>query len=120
MNVTVNKHLIQHQFTLIGLVFNTALIYSYWVSYHNAYQGKAIPISNTNYNCHITAVEFVKPIKWVHIIPYHATSLVDGHTCKHTYTYRHPHRNNFKEPRSPGLKNAIVTHLFTWRILPQV
>ena len=47
MTVTVNKCLIQHQPTLIGLVSAMNI------------NAKATPINNTVHNCHITAVELV-------------------------------------------------------------
>ena len=47
IDFTVNKRLIQHWLTLIGLVSMTRI------------NTKATPINNTDYNCHITAVELV-------------------------------------------------------------
>ena len=37
----------------------TAVANSYWASFHNAFNTKATPINNTDYICHITAVELV-------------------------------------------------------------
>ena len=67
----------------------TVLAYSYWVSFHDAYryQVKATPINDTEYNCHIIAVELVQPIIWAsyhatsrHITPLVINSLERGHT----------------------------------------
>ena len=49
----------------------TVLANSYQVMCINA---KAMPINNTNYGCHITAVELVYNQSYgVHIMPYHTT-----------------------------------------------
>ena len=47
IDLTVNKHLIQHWLTLIGLVSTMRI------------NDKATPIKDTDYNCLLTAVEFV-------------------------------------------------------------
>ena len=47
ITVTVNKCLIQHQLTLIGLVSTVNI------------NAKATPINDTVHNCHITAVDLV-------------------------------------------------------------
>ena len=35
----------------------------------------------------------------------HATSYLYPQGQTHTYTYRHPHKSNFKKPGMPGFKN---------------
>ena len=32
------------------------------------------PTDNTDYNCHIKAIEIIEPIIWGPYLPYHATS----------------------------------------------
>ena len=88
---------------------------------------KTTPINDTDYNCHITAVElsltnhmgFISCL----IMPLVINSLgADTHTHTHTQTHTHthtddPHRINFNKPgarrqHSPGLKIcALILNL---------
>ena len=66
--------------------------------------GKAMPIINTNYNCHTTAVEFLN--QSMGFISCHIKSLVinslrDGHSHAHTYTHTDVHIENFF--KKPGM-----------------
>ena len=83
-NVTVNKHLIQCQFTLIGLVSTM---------YINA---KAIPINNTDYNCHKTLFNSCRTCITnhlgsisPHIMPPVINSIGGRHTHANTHIYIH-------------------------------
>ena len=62
------------------------------------FNAKATLINDTDNNCHITAVELVKPINYMgfmsrHITPLVINSLGGGHTQTHTYTYTHTHKH---------------------------
>ena len=71
MNATVNKFLIQCQLSLIGLISTTRI------------NAKAMPINNTDYNCHTTAVEPFNQSYWVHITLLVINSLGGRHTHAH-------------------------------------
>ena len=47
---------------------------------------KAMPTNDTDYSCHIKAVEFIQPITWD---LYHTTSLGGTHARVHTHTCMH-------------------------------
>ena len=79
----MTKQLIQHKLTLNGLISMT---------YINA---KATPINDADYSGHITAIEPVQPIIWVHITPLVINSLGGGHTHTHTNV---ADKSNYKKP----------------------
>ena len=91
----------QCKFSLITLISMTWFIY------------KAVPINDTNYSCHMKAIELVEPII---LGPCHAISCTisyilitsgdGGHTRTQTHTHTHTHthtldfsdKGNFKKP----------------------
>ena len=57
------------------------------------FNSKALVTFDSNYSCHIKAIEFVKPIIWAHITSLVMDSLggMDTHTHTHTHTHIHTH-----------------------------
>ena len=80
----------------------TALAYSYWASFHDAY----ICLRHAHYwyrlqlpyKSHKTYLTNRMGSISHHITPLVINSLGGGHTHTHTHTRIHPHRNNTKKP----------------------
>ena len=72
----------------------TVLGYSYQVSFHDVYQCQGHAHYDTDYSCHITALEFVQPTIWG---SYHATIVINTlggrytHKRINTHTYTDIH-----------------------------
>ena len=100
--------------------------------------GKAMPINDTNYNCHnynscrTCSTNHIGSIS-CNIIPLVINNLRDGHThkCTHTHTdahtqtytqthtHKHTHTNNFKKPGGPATGQHVpgLKMLFTKQII---
>ena len=57
-----------------------------------------IPTKDTNYSCHIKAIELIQPIIWIHITPLVINSLGGRHTSTHTCIQTFVDRSNSKKP----------------------
>ena len=68
------------------------------------------PANDTDYSCHIKAIELIYPIIGVYITPLVINSLGGGHTNTHTHThthtqaYRHSRTEAILRNQASGLK----------------
>ena len=92
------------------------------------FNSKATPTINTNYNCHIKAVEIAKPIYGIHITSLMIDSLGLGkhtdtqtHTHRHTDTQTHRHTHTHTDvPHRINFKNHVCTSLWQGRDAPDL
>ena len=77
VNRTRNQTTIWSGSFLLGLVFMTRL------------NCRATATNDTNYNCHIQAIELVQSIIWIHITPHHTTSYYQSWGWTHRHTHMH-------------------------------